>query len=406
MELFQSSVSDAKHAASTLLSLKNISKMLRDLTNHLKAVRDAFTLRPEADLSSSLKSLEDSYAAILSDWNREDHDDEHPLMSNIDECGRQITQLTCEMAGIKDTTPVSIHDRSASTFSSCDIPRKMENKHPTIEVPTFDGDVMKWASFWAAFQSAVGNRDSLTDTTKLIYLRKAIKDPDCQTLLTDPRETEDLYHDIVKELQDRFDRTKEVHRNLVQRLLNLTGIRETRADIRKLLDTIKSTLSSLKRTGTYCLETLLTSLVYLLLPVKMQTLWEQHTKKTKKVTGVQELITFFSEHAETLPSTQHTQPSHGKAIPEKKQPKKIEKRPEPPSTRSNTYRNKASVHVVSPSSTYKWECALCPPEKHPLFVCPKWLQLTIPHRLAHVQSKVLCSNCLAVGHTTANCRST
>ena len=406
VELFQSAVSDAKYAASTLLSLKSISKKLRDLTNHLKSVRDAFTLRPEADLSSSLKTLEDSYAAILLDWNREDHDDEHPLRSNINDCGIQLTQLTCEMAGIKDTTPVSIHDRSASTFSSYDTPRKMENKLPTIEVPTFDGDVMKWASFWAAFQSAVGNRESLTDTTKLIYLRKAIKDPDCQTLLTDPRETEDMYQGIVKELQDRFNRTKEVHRNLVQRLLNLTGIRETRADIRKLLDTIKSTLSSLKRTGTYCLETFLTSLVYLLLPVKMQTLWEQHTKRTKKVTGVQELITYFSEHAETLPSTQHTQPSHGKTDPEKKQPKKTDKRPEPPSNRSNTYRNKASVHVVSPSPAYKWECALCPPEKHPLFVCPKWLALTIPQRLAHVQSKTLCSNCLAVGHTTANCRST
>ena len=98
VELFQSAVSDAKYAASTLLSLKSISKKLRDLTNHLKAVRDAFTLRPEADLSSSLKTLEDSYAAILLDWNREDHDDEHPLRSNINDCGIQLTQLTCEMA--------------------------------------------------------------------------------------------------------------------------------------------------------------------------------------------------------------------------------------------------------------------------------------------------------------------
>ena len=169
-------------------------------------------------------------------------------------------------------TPVSPHDRSISSTMSYDSPRKMENKLLTIEVPTFDGDVIKWANFWAAFQSAVGNRNTLSDTTKLIYLRKAIKDPECQTLLTDPREDVDLYQDIVTELQDRFDRTKEVHRNLVQRLLHLTGIKETRGDIRKLMDTLKSTLSSLKRTGTYCLDTFLTSLLYLLLPVKMQTL--------------------------------------------------------------------------------------------------------------------------------------
>ena len=234
-------------------------------------------------------------------------------------------------------TPVSPHDRSTSSFTSYDgPPRKQENKLPTIEVSTFHGDVMKWATFWAAFQSAVGNRDTLSDTTKLIYLRKAIKDPETQTLLTDPREDADLYPEIVKELHSRFDRTKEVHRNLVQRLIQLTNIKETRADIRKLMDTLKSTLSSLKRTGTYCLDTFLTSLVYLILPVKMQTLWEQHTKKCKKVTVVQDLIQHFSEHAETLPSTQLThQPSAKQDPSEKKQPRRQEQ--------SSSKRQKASV---------------------------------------------------------------
>ena len=169
VELFQSAISDAKYAAATLLSLKSISKTLRDLTNAIKAVRDAFTMRPEADQSRAITPLEGSYSAILHAWNEGDHDDDHPLKSRINDCGSQLTQLICEMAGIKDTTPTSPHNRSTSTFSSFDGPRKHENKLPTIEVPTFNGDVMKWASFWAAFQAAVGERDNLSDTTKLIY---------------------------------------------------------------------------------------------------------------------------------------------------------------------------------------------------------------------------------------------
>ena len=165
------------------------------------------------------------------------------------------------------------------------------------------------------------------------------------------------------------------------------------------MDTLKSTLSSLKRTGTYCLDTFLTSLVYLLLPVKMQTLWEQHTKKSKKVTVVQDMIEHFSEHAETLPSTQHAHQSSVKQeYSEKKQPKRQDQ--------THYKKQKASVHVVTPSPGYKWECALCKTEKHPLFVCPKWLTLTVAQRLSHVQEKNLCSNCLAVGHSTASCRST
>ena len=44
--------------------------------------------------------------------------------------------------------------------------------------------------------------------------------------------------------------------------------------------------------------------------------------------------------------------------------------------------------------------------RHPLFVCPKWLAFTVAQRLSHVQSKNLCNNCLAVGHSTSSCRST
>ena len=399
VEQFQLAVSDANHDAASLLSLKSIGKKLRNFTSALRAVRDAFSARPEADQAGALIPLETTYAAILKDWDDGDHEDDHPLKALVDDCRSQLTQLSFEMAGTRDMTPVSSHDRSISSFSCCDGPRKQENKLPTIEVPTFHGDVMKWATFWAAFQSAVGNRDSLSDTTKLIYLRKAIKDPETQTLLTDPREDVDLYPEIVKELHARFDRTKEVHRNLVQRLLQFTSIKETRADIRRLMDTLKSTLSSLKRTGTYCLDTFLTSLVYLLLPVKMQTLWEQYTKKSKKVTVVQDLIQHFSEHAETLPSTQLThQPSAKQEHSEKKQHKRQEQ--------SSYKGQKASVHVVTPSPSYKWDCALCKTEKHPLFVCPKWLTFTIDQRLSHVREKNLCSNCLAVGHSTANCRST
>ena len=398
VEHFQSTVADVRDSAAGLLSLKNISKSLRNLISALKAVRDAFTLRPEADQASALTPLETSYAAILHEWDTGDHDDEHPLKSQIDDCRTQITQLTFEMSGTKDMAPTSSHDHSSS-FCSFDGVKKHENKLPTIEVPTFNGDVMNWATFWAAFQSAVGNRDTLSDTTKLIYLRKAIMDPETQTLLTSPQETPDMYQDVVKELQHRFDRTKEVHKNLVQRLLQLTLIKETRADIRKLMDTLRSTLASIKRTGSYCLETFLTSLVYLILPVKMQTLWQQHTKKQKKVAGVHDLIEYFAEHAETLPSTLHVQSSGRSDPPEKKQNKRQDRRQE----QSSAPRQRASIHVMSSAPSYKWDCALCKTEKHPLFVCPKWLSYTVAQRLSHVQAKNLCR---AVGHSTASCRST
>ena len=81
-----------------------------------------------------------------------------------------------------------------------------------------------------------------------------------------------------------------------------------------------------------------------------------------------------------------------------------EKRPKPRQDR----RQKSNVHVVTPvtpPTSYKWECVLCRPEKHPLFVCPKWQGYSVTQRLAHIQEKNLCQNCLAVGHSAGNCRS-
>ena len=81
---------------------------------------------------------------------------------------------------------------------------------------------------------------------------------------------------------------------------------------------------------------------------------------------------------------------------------------------SNTeqfHQQKSHAYSASPTfstssfPSYKWNCALCRTEKHPLHICPKWLNYTIYQRVSHVSSKKLCANCLAVGHLTAACRS-
>ena len=66
------------------------------------------------------------------------------------------------------------------------------------------------------------------------------------------------------------------------------------------------------------------------------------------------------------------------------------------------------MNVASPTPStmpYKWDCALCTTEKHPLYQCPKWGSYSLAQRTAHVAAHKLCNNCLAVGHATATCKS-
>ena len=91
----------------------------------------------------------------------------------------------------------------------------------------------------------------------------------------------------------------------------------------------------------------------------------------------------------------------------KQQPKKVDKRPKQhsipigaatpaPTSRSNQVSN-------NQPPPYRWECTLCAPEKHPLFLCPKWQNMTVNQRKSHANAKKLCLNCLAVGHDTERC---
>ena len=180
-------------------------------------------------------------------------------------------------------------------------------------------------------------------------------------------------------------------------------MKQTRLELRRLVDSCNSIIASIKRTGYYTLDAFLTSVVYLLLPTRLQTSWEQHSKKEKGVSPVEDLLTYISNHADTLPSTH--QPTSGRADPPEKKPSS--KRPDKRQDYS-PQKQRANVHVVTPAPTtsYRWVCILCKPDKHPLFICPKWLAFSVTQRLGQVQSRNLCHNCLAVGHSTNSCKST
>ena len=171
-------------------------------------------------------------------------------------------------------------------------------------------------------------------------------------------------------------------------------------DLRKLTDQVKRLISSFKATGHYTIDALLCSTIYLLLPLKLQTSWDQHTKKNKGVPSIDSLLTYLQDHAEALPvcTTDKTgDPPVKKAVN--------------PKNEQSHNKQKSHVYSVSPTPTspsspaYKWDCAFCKPERHPLHICPKWLSYTVEQRVSHVSSKNLCANCLAVGHLTAACKS-
>ena len=206
MENFNVSISAVRDLTDELLTLKSVLTGIGDLTFVMTALYDSLTEKPESNQTSALQALESTFSSLRQEWKKANLAKDHSLKGELDACRKRLTVLGADVASARDkTVPHPSPSSSSSSDRSC-CGASSKSDLPTIDVPTFDGDIMNWSTFWAAFTSTVGSRDDLSDTKKLNYLRKAVKDPDTQLLFHSPSETPEVYQDIVKELHSRFNR--------------------------------------------------------------------------------------------------------------------------------------------------------------------------------------------------------
>ena len=421
-DAFEQAVSKTRETAQHLLALKKVQTGLADLTYDIETLEASLASKPDCDLSSRYSNIDTQFSELKLEWRNSHLPRTHSLKKELDACTMRVDVLAADIASAKHRSiPIPISTAAVSIKTEPD--RVCYNPLadlPTIKIPTFAGEILEWSTFWAAFRSSVDSRDELRNTQKLQYLRQAIKDPDLQPLLHSPLETEDMYVTVIAELKERFSKTREIHAHLTDAVLKLATPKQTRVDLRRSVDSFKRTIDTLKQTEHYNLDAFLSSRYYLALPQKLQTLWDQHTKKEKGVPPINKLLQFVKDHAETLPAVlNNSQPSssasekkpntkpHGKPSYQKshKGPVYSVSNPAPaPTVAPAPAPASAPASAPRPASTsFKYECPLCKPEHHHLALCPKWLGFSVDQRLKQVKDKKLCSNCLAPGHIATDC---
>ena len=159
---------------------KIVSRRLSYLKNNLSAVNTAVhALTAE---SAGLHLLH-QYQEQLSDFKKELGDVRQTLLSLGVEEGDELETSTnaidkvlfdcsLQLKKLLFTLPNPISDplmeSSATMASGVTLPK--------IDVPTFDGNILNWQTFWEQFSIAIHKRSSLSDTEKLVYLRHSLKD--------------------------------------------------------------------------------------------------------------------------------------------------------------------------------------------------------------------------------------
>lgn len=116
-------------------------------------------------------------------------------------------------------------DKLSSAHSSANV----EAKLPKLELPQFNGDPLKWTSFWEQFEVVVHNSD-MAEVTKFTYLRSLLKG-DAKATVQGLSLSKEHYSVACDLLKSRFGRKERIIFTHVQELLNINVPKQAKVSV-------------------------------------------------------------------------------------------------------------------------------------------------------------------------------
>ena len=305
---------------------------------------------------------------------------EDPIMRAQDEIERTI--FRCSV-----TIKKKLRASSDSTTRHTPPPRATCAKLPRLEVPSFDGDILKWKSFWDQFSVSIHDRSDLTAAEKMVYLQNALKDKTAKSTIEGLTKSGEHYEEAVKCLQSRYDRPRMVHQTHVRRIVEVSCLKEgTGKELRTLHDTVVQHLRVLKALGHEPSKEFITSLLELELDSVTMFEWHRHSQEHNDVPDCDKLLEFIDLRAQAAEATV------------------IEKKPRsthpPPGNKA-----KPTPSLVASTKEAEGSCIACKGEKHPLYSCSKFKSMSHDEMVDLLKLHGHCLNCLRHGHFVRDCKS-
>ena len=323
-----------------------------------------------ADIKAELKDVQTCLLNI--DLTAED-----PIIRTQDEIERTIFRCS-----------VAIKKRlRASTTRDTPTPRTPGAKLPKLEVPAFDGDILKWKSFWDQFNVSIHGRSDLTAAEKMVYLQNALKDKTAKSTIEGLTKSGEHYEEAVKCLQTRYDRPRMVHQTHVRKIVEASCLKDgTGKELRALHDTVVQHLRALKALGHEPSKEFITSLLELKLDSVTMFEWQRHSQEHSDVPDCDELLEFIDLRAQAAEAT----------VTERK-PKSNHPPPH--------HKAKPVPAFAVTSKEAESSCIGCRGEKHPLYCCSKFRSMSHDEMIALLKQHGHCLNCLRPGHFVKDCKS-
>ena len=239
-------------------------------------------------------------------------------------------------------------------------------KLPEIKLPVFDGDIKHWQHFRDLVSDLIINNPNLRDSTKFFHLHSCLS-PKLQQSLANIPQSANNFSVAWETLTKRYDNPRLLVNAHISELFHPPLYQpNSSASVRSLIDHIQANVAALRamRLSVSIEDLLISQLILNQLDPETLKLWEQHTA-VDSVPSLLNLIDFLERRARVLdisPLNQCTDSVN----------------PRFPPNRFNPTNKK---------------CQYCA-QRHSVFYCQQFLNLSVSERNKQVKLRNLCRNCL------------
>ncbi|XP_076301775.1 uncharacterized protein LOC143219850 [Lasioglossum baleicum] len=319
--------------------------------------------------------------------NIENLDEESDHVSERDSFERSAFALQALLAshadrlrGVREATLPSRQASTSIESTNCKPANKML---PKIQIPSFDGNLINWFSFYDTFKSLVHENVDLPNVQKFHYLKNSLRG-EISSIVASLSASSENYLVAWDMLQKRCNRPRQLIQAHLKQLFDLPEIiRDTPANLRKLAEQAQVHVNALKGLNQpiNSWDQILIFIIVKKVDKTTRRAWERKLENDELPT-FQKFIDFINTQArgEEWESEKSNSPSDNDT--------------------SRVKSKRSFSHLTTNKSV---SCVICQDE-HYVFACPKFLAMEVKDRLKSAQKSKLCLNCLKVGHNTVSCK--
>ena len=200
----------------------------------------------------------------------------HLSLEETDELYTTQAALETEVFDTSLSIKKSLHRPSDTPSSSSD---GKGVKLPKLDVPTFDGNIINWRSFWEQFSVSVHDRHNLSDPEKLVYLQHSLKNGSAKRAIEGLSRSGEHYAEAIECLKARYDRPRLIHQTHVRMIVEAQPLKDgSGKELRRLHDTVQQHLRALKAMEYEPSGPFITSVLELKLDVNTMFEWQRHSQ--------------------------------------------------------------------------------------------------------------------------------